>query len=38
VVVSKYSQLMVEERTLKNSPKAELYGLHGLPLTNFWPS
>lgn len=24
-------------RTLKNSPRAELYGLHGLPLTYFWP-
>ena len=22
--------------TLKNSPKAELYGLQGLPLTYFW--
>jgi hypothetical protein len=24
-----------DERTLKNSPKVELYGLHGLPLTYF---
>jgi hypothetical protein len=24
-------------RTLKNSPNVELYGLHGLPLTYFWP-
>ena len=23
-------------RTRKNSPRVELYGLHGLPLTYFW--
>jgi hypothetical protein len=34
---TKYVQSRLNiQRTLKNSPRVELYGLHGLPLTYFW--